>query len=116
MRIGHNTDDRTILAAQANLSADGTSDAPERFGLTLGDDCGLEILVAVVEEASSDQTLAGGLEIAGAGPAEIDERSFEGGDPPESIRLKGGGGTKEPVTGPLPAKEIYAYLRGLCGG
>jgi hypothetical protein len=46
----------------------------------------------------------------------IDERSFEGGDPPESIRLKGGGGTKEPVTGPLPSKEIYAYLRGLCGG
>ena len=46
----------------------------------------------------------------------IDERSFEGGDPPEWIRLKGGGGTNEPVTGPLPAREIYAYLRGLCGG
>jgi hypothetical protein len=46
----------------------------------------------------------------------IDESSFEGGDPPESIRLKGGGGTNEPVTGPLPAKEIYSYLRGLCGG
>ncbi len=46
----------------------------------------------------------------------IDERSFEGGDPPESIRLRGGGGTKEPVIGPLPSKEIYAYLRGLCGG
>jgi hypothetical protein len=48
--------------------------------------------------------------------SKIDERSFEGGDPPESIRLKESGGTKEPVTGPLPAKEIYAYLRGLCGG
>jgi hypothetical protein len=48
--------------------------------------------------------------------AKIDERSFEGGDPPESIQLKGGGGTNEPVAGPLPAKEIYAYLRGLCGG
>ena len=46
----------------------------------------------------------------------IDERSFEGGDPPDSIRLKGGGGTSEPVTGPLPAKEIYSYLRRLCGG
>jgi hypothetical protein len=46
----------------------------------------------------------------------IDERSFEGGDPPDSIRLKGGGGTHEPVTGPLPAREIYSYLRGLCGG
>jgi hypothetical protein len=43
----------------------------------------------------------------------IDERSFEGGDPPESIRLKGGGGYNEPVTGALPAKEIYSYLRGL---
>jgi hypothetical protein len=48
--------------------------------------------------------------------AKIDERSFEGGDPQESIRLRGGGGTNEPVTGPLPAKEIYSYLRGLCGG
>jgi hypothetical protein len=46
----------------------------------------------------------------------IDERSFEGGDPPETIRLKGGGGTNEPVTGELPSKEIYSYLRGLCGG
>jgi hypothetical protein len=45
----------------------------------------------------------------------IDKKSFEGGDPPASIRLKGGGGTNEPVTGPLPAKEIYSYLRGLCG-
>jgi len=45
----------------------------------------------------------------------IDERSFEGGDPPDVIPLQGGG-TKEPVTGPLPAKEIYVYLRGLCGG
>jgi hypothetical protein len=44
----------------------------------------------------------------------IDERPFEGGDPPESIRLKGGG-TNAPVTGRLPAKEIYGYLRGLCG-
>jgi hypothetical protein len=46
----------------------------------------------------------------------IDERSFDGGDPPDSLPLKGGGGTKEAVTGPLPAKEIYSYLRGLCGG
>jgi hypothetical protein len=46
----------------------------------------------------------------------VGERSFEGGDPPESIRLKGGGGTNEPVTGPLPSKEIYAYLRELGGG
>ena len=48
--------------------------------------------------------------------AKVDERSFEGGDPPESIRLRGGGGTDEPVTGPLPSKEIHAYLRGLTGG
>ena len=46
----------------------------------------------------------------------IDGRSFEGGDPPETIRLKGGGGTNEPVTGELPAREIREYLRGLCGG
>jgi hypothetical protein len=45
----------------------------------------------------------------------IDQRSFEGGDPPESIRIRGGG-INEPVTGSLPAKEIYAYLRGLGGG
>jgi hypothetical protein len=45
----------------------------------------------------------------------IDERTFEGGDPPESIRLKSGGGTSEPVAGPLPAQEIYAYLRELSG-
>ena len=44
----------------------------------------------------------------------IDERSFQGGDPPEWIRVSGG--TKEPVTGSLPSKEIYAYLRGLGGG
>jgi hypothetical protein len=46
----------------------------------------------------------------------IDERSFEGGDPPEALPLKGGGGTSEPVAGKLPAKEIYSYLRELCGG
>jgi hypothetical protein len=46
----------------------------------------------------------------------IDERSFEGGDPPKSIRLRGGGGTSEPVAGKMPAKEIYAYLRKVCGG
>jgi hypothetical protein len=43
----------------------------------------------------------------------IDEKTFEGGDPPESIRASGGG-TNEPVNGPLPSKEIYAYLRGIC--
>jgi hypothetical protein len=46
----------------------------------------------------------------------IDERTFEGGDPPDSISLKRGGGTDEPVAGELPAKEIYAYLRGFSGG
>jgi len=46
----------------------------------------------------------------------IDERSFEGGDPPESIRLKSSGAANEPVAGPLPSQEIRAYLRGLCGG
>jgi hypothetical protein len=46
----------------------------------------------------------------------IDERSFEGGDPPDSISLRRGGGTNEPVYGPLPSKEIYAYLRTLGGG
>lgn len=46
----------------------------------------------------------------------VEERSFEGGDPPESIRLKSGGGTNEPVAGPMPTKEIRAYLRGLAGG
>jgi hypothetical protein len=46
----------------------------------------------------------------------IDAQSFEGGDPPDSIRLRGGGGTNEPVTGPLPSKEIYSYLKALCGG
>jgi hypothetical protein len=48
--------------------------------------------------------------------AKIDERTFEGGDPPESIPLKGGGGTQEPMAGPLPTKEVRTYLRGLCGG
>jgi hypothetical protein len=43
----------------------------------------------------------------------VDEKTFEGGDPPESIDLKRGGGTNEPVNGPLPSKEIYAYLRRL---
>jgi hypothetical protein len=46
----------------------------------------------------------------------VAERSFEGGDPPETIRLKGGGGTNEPVTGPLPSREIYEYLRELGSG
>ena len=46
----------------------------------------------------------------------IDERSFEGGDPPDSISLRRSGGTNEPVTGSVPAKEIYAYLRTLGGG
>ncbi len=46
--------------------------------------------------------------------AKIAERSFEGGDPPQSIR-RGGGGTNEPVAGPLPTEEIRAYLRSLAG-
>jgi hypothetical protein len=46
----------------------------------------------------------------------IDERTFEGGDPPESIRIKGGGGTNEPVAGEMPTKEIRDYLRGLARG
>jgi hypothetical protein len=46
----------------------------------------------------------------------IEERPFEGGDPPDAISLKRGGGTTEPVDGKMPAKEIYSYLRALCGG
>ena len=44
----------------------------------------------------------------------IDEKSFEGGDPPEWIRIKGDPG--ELVTGPAPTADIFAYLQKLCGG
>jgi hypothetical protein len=44
----------------------------------------------------------------------VDEKSFEGGDPPEWIRIKGD--PSEPVTGAVPAQEIFAYLQKLCGG
>jgi hypothetical protein len=42
----------------------------------------------------------------------IAEQTFEGGDPPDSISLKRGGGTNEPVTGAMPTREIRDYLRG----
>ena len=45
--------------------------------------------------------------------AKIDEKAFECGDPPDSVRLKGG--DRSAVTGSLPVKEMDAYLRGLFG-
>ena len=41
------------------------------------------------------------------------EKPIDGGDPPDSIRLKGRDGTNVPVTGSLPSQEIDSYLRGL---
>ena len=41
------------------------------------------------------------------------EKSIDGGDPPDSIRLKGRDETNVPVIGALPSQEIDSYPGGL---